>query len=88
MIMTKVSIHATLAGGDDNNYITLNGYTLFLSTPPSRVATPKSTAKSRRAMCFYPRHPRGWRRQHDRKRGYTMKFLSTPPSRVATRATA
>ena len=34
----------------------------FLSTPPSRVATPGSWATRACPACFYPRHPRGWRR--------------------------
>ena len=101
-----VSIHATLAGGDfASNALKLSSVT-FLSTPPSRVATMLmdaenpvfflflSTPPSRVAtvvlhvnddwelvsihatlaggdvglpypaayfICFYPRHPRGWR---------------------------
>ena len=37
-----------------------------------------------RRWCFYPRHPRGWRRGLLRERTTGAKFLSTPPSRVAT----
>ena len=35
---------------------------VFLSTPPSRVATHGLGPAQRTATCFYPRHPRGWRR--------------------------
>ena len=35
----------------------------FLSTPPSRVATPCRCSRLFACRCFYPRHPRGWRRQ-------------------------
>ena len=34
----------------------------FLSTPPSRVATFFNGFKNGCKLCFYPRHPRGWRR--------------------------
>ena len=57
---------------------------LFLSTPPSRVATSSPHPVQRRSACFYPRHPRGWRRFI---LGHVVRvgvFLSTPPSRVAT----
>ena len=36
-----VSIHATLAGGDRNAFIAPGQHVVFLSTPPSRVATAK-----------------------------------------------
>ena len=35
--------------------------------------------------CFYPRHPRGWRRRVTQMPSTRSVFLSTPPSRVATR---
>ena len=34
---------------------------MFLSTPPSRVATATVRSTHSRQKCFYPRHPRGWR---------------------------
>ena len=36
---------------------------LFLSTPPSRVATAPGSEFVSIFSCFYPRHPRGWRRR-------------------------
>ena len=35
---------------------------MFLSTPPSWVATRNNHKTPCRTKCFYPRHPRGWRR--------------------------
>ena len=126
----RVSIHATLAGGDIPLCRRVPCDMQFLSTPPSRVATPStgppagrmkmflSTPPSRVATtgagyrhptnqvsihatlaggdvtaqrlwklpsCFYPRHPRGWRRPPAPSVGGSGGvFLSTPPSRVAT----
>ena len=37
------------------------------------------------SCCFYPRHPRGWRRLSMPRKQTPPKFLSTPPSRVATK---
>ena len=37
-------------------------YPSFLSTPPSRVATYVRILIAKMWRCFYPRHPRGWRR--------------------------
>ena len=55
-----VSIHATLAGGDQDALAKAQGEVLFLSTPPSRVATRLVQTLQTRSS-FYPRHPRGWR---------------------------
>ena len=129
MVFSKVSIHATLAGGDDESFpasptpvivsihATLAGGDklptvqkelddMFLSTPPSRVATVFCSSCKRSSSCFYPRHPRGWRLPRPysftihlcfyprHPRGWRLLhsffmlvwvlFLSTPPSRVAT----
>ena len=56
-----VSIHATLAGGDGKPLWPCGMNTLFLSTPPSRVATVRHIAGLIWIASFYPRHPRGWR---------------------------
>ena len=42
----------------------------------------------RAGRSFYPRHPRGWRRQSDGESSKGVMFLSTPPSRVATHTLA
>ena len=41
----------------------------FLSTPPSRVATCSQKRWPSLIMCFYPRHPRGWRPGQCRRSG-------------------
>ena len=127
--MKLVSIHATLAGGDTVSHSSLTLTSLFLSTPPSRVATSHGIAscvrqrvsihatlaggdhlrspaqlpafhvsihatlaggdfllhlQCLRHWCFYPRHPRGWRRIPGSVSVCSRAFLSTPPSRVAT----
>ena len=79
-----VSIHATLAGGDTEWRGGAESETRFLSTPPSRVATGRRRRPGPRENCFYPRHPRGWRRGSLAKKTPPKLFLSTPPSRVAT----
>ena len=57
---------------------------MFLSTPPSRVATFRSASEFVLLPSFYPRHPRGWRRRARFALYQYNAFLSTPPSRVAT----
>ena len=57
---------------------------MFLSTPPSRVATKSAGLLARDTQSFYPRHPRGWRRVTVADLTGEKEFLSTPPSRVAT----
>ena len=56
-----VSIHATLAGGDQICCKSLPSTHAFLSTPPSRVATRRQKPIMNILSSFYPRHPRGWR---------------------------
>ena len=57
----NVSIHATLAGGDKNLKDKIDFAIVFLSTPPSRMATIPAFKPPSSSSCFYPRHPRGWR---------------------------
>ena len=64
MYFRKVSIHATLAGGDRRRNAAHELQSRFLSTPPSRVATRFQRSCKAAEGCFYPRHPRGWRRQN------------------------
>ena len=58
---------------------------MFLSTPPSRVATCNGAPVFPSGICFYPRHPRGWRPATFNIWQGGKSFLSTPPSRVATK---
>ena len=60
-VVVDVSIHATLAGGDVKMIDKDPDRWLFLSTPPSRVATSTKSLFPIRFFGFYPRHPRGWR---------------------------
>ena len=57
---------------------------MFLSTPPSRVATSLRSRRCPFPGWGYPRHPRGWRHNATPITGTEGLFLSTPPSRVAT----
>ena len=83
--LVMVSIHATLAGGDIERRNSYSFIFRFLSTPPSRVATSSTAFLIASGSCFYPRHPRGWRRLADSFTALNNTlFLSTPPSRVAT----
>ena len=90
----RVSIHATLAGGDECGLSDSVIGALFLSTPPSRVATSAVSVSIARAdvsihatlaggdgccsdrggdmVCFYPRHPRGWRPAIGATLGYAV----------------
>ena len=83
-IKTQISIHATLAGGDENSDSAALLASLFLSTPPSRVATYRYKTLFHTYHRFYPRHPRVWRRSLVVLGIVSWLFLSTPPSRVAT----
>ena len=63
VMQPDVSIHATLAGGDNSGKGRFEWEEVFLSTPPSRVATFGHQRNVLVHGSFYPRHPRGWRRQ-------------------------
>ena len=55
MLFDRVSIHATLAGGDQESYSQGWLKKMFLSTPPSRVATDEyEQAYSRLAFLSTP----------------------------------
>ena len=75
----NVSIHATLAGGDSAAYIGVTFGAAFLSTPPSRVATVVVPLSEHEKNRFYPRHPRGWRRKHNKKAYRKQGFYPRHP---------
>ena len=80
----QVSIHATLAGGDDAAATEKSAKCKFLSTPPSRVATASQTVSLwHRPVSIHATLAGG-----DGAQGHAeneqVRFLSTPPSRVAT----
>ena len=56
----------------------------FLSTPSARRATGRSAGCPRHTADFYPRPPRGGRRNKAPQFVNTKKFLSTPSARRAT----
>ena len=74
-----VSIHATLAGGDEIRQQMRREGEEFLSTPPSRVATKCDGRERVPAFCFYPRHPRGWRRPCTRHKRDKFCFYPRHP---------
>ena len=83
-----VSIHATLAGGDSAPPRSKTSASLFLSTPPSRVATSAWPRRPAGRSGFYPRHPRGWRRRSPGRSGGKLCFYPRHPRgwrRVASR---
>ena len=58
-----VSIHATLAGGDDIKFCCSCFDVSFYPRHPRGWRPSHGLKKRTRSMgCFYPRHPRGWRR--------------------------
>ena len=75
----NVSIHATLAGGDDCFPQSPRLHYRFLSTPPSRVATVVVPLSEHEKNRFYPRHPRGWRRKHNKKAYRKQGFYPRHP---------
>ena len=79
--LLSVSIHATLAGGDRICANQQHDEQQFLSTPPSRVATRLAFFLIHHIQCFYPRHPRGWRRT-----GYCISLVDGVVSIHATLA--
>ena len=79
-----VSIHATLVGGD---YTTMSSLKqpIFVSIHATLVGGDRQGRPQLPPPdCFYPRHPRGWRRKNPAIPIPQTKFLSTPPSWVAT----
>ena len=61
---------------------------VFLSTPSARRATRSWSGRGTAQRDFYPRPPRGGRRNEPLKRGILALFLSTPSARRATTKTA
>ena len=59
-------------------------WSIFQSTPPSRVATWFFLLGNSLQKYFNPHHPRGWRQKRKVRLKTYQIFQSTPPSRVAT----
>ena len=81
-----ISIHAPREGSDISGFYDLCGSEPFLSTLPARGATYDSARQwAEDHLNFYPRSPRGERRQWTPGRQTpTPAFLSTLPARGAT----
>ena len=79
-----VSIHATLAGGDSSKASPFLMRILFLSTPPSRVATAYMMEQLEDMMVSIHATLAGGDLRRVAVGANRVGFLSTPPSRVAT----
>ena len=80
----RVSIHATLAGGDPAFPDFLFSPGMFLSTPPSRVATARQPLEEPFRKVSIHATLAGGDTTFFRSCQQLFLFLSTPPSRVAT----
>ena len=79
-----ISIHALREEGDHCAIAVLAQTFQFLSTPSARRATHLAAAVANELINFYPRPPRGGRRQSGPHSPAKPKFLSTPSARRAT----
>ena len=84
-LQATVSIHATLAGGDAKWIESAQRWQMFLSTPPSRVATAVKAEIGIAGLVFLSTPPSRVATQLSYSKPVELcAFLSTPPSRVAT----
>ena len=81
---SNISIHALREEGDFSIVEFCPLCDTFLSTPSARRATLLRSAILPRSRDFYPRPPRGGRRNTAYQRGMADIFLSTPSARRAT----
>ena len=79
-----ISIHALREEGDASEKPRSEGFCRFLSTPSARRATYYSLHQHRIGHNFYPRPPRGGRREYYNTEHHWKIFLSTPSARRAT----
>ena len=79
-----ISIHALREEGDWMAVPRFAALFRFLSTPSARRATKDIRLLHRGFADFYPRPPRGGRRQPAERRSPLRRFLSTPSARRAT----
>ena len=84
LLAVRISIHALREEGDLQQTHRRLDFPRFLSTPSARRATPRAKTKQPRRHYFYPRPPRGGRRQADNRHQIQRRFLSTPSARRAT----
>ena len=81
---SMISIHALREEGDVLSVAVSITAGLFLSTPSARRATHFEEVTQHDCANFYPRPPRGGRRQQPYKISCPQGFLSTPSARRAT----
>ena len=79
-----ISIHALREEGDRASSTTLTLSPRFLSTPSARRATDEVEGDPFANADFYPRPPRGGRRNMMNVNQFYSEFLSTPSARRAT----
>ena len=82
--LTRISIHALREEGDSPFWHINDVAQIFLSTPSARRATHPVGGVRAGESDFYPRPPRGGRRNKAPQFVNTKKFLSTPSARRAT----
>ncbi|EFE93129.1 hypothetical protein GCWU000341_00208 [Oribacterium sp. oral taxon 078 str. F0262] len=82
---TRISIHAPLAGSDQERISPYFSPPRFQSTLPSRGATLMQRFIDREGIYFNPRSPRGERPYKKRIEVQNREFQSTLPSRGATK---
>ena len=80
----QISIHALREEGDFSRGRGSGSGRKFLSTPSARRATGRFVFSASVCVNFYPRPPRGGRRQALLQKAYRRIFLSTPSARRAT----
>ena len=79
-----ISIHALREEGDPVPRLPVCCHQKFLSTPSARRATNGSLGVTGCKVNFYPRPPRGGRREPRQAAEPSEEFLSTPSARRAT----
>ena len=80
----KISIHALREEGDQGSVPCVRHASQFLSTPSARRATFPRSRHTHSILYFYPRPPRGGRRNITSIAAIGSLFLSTPSARRAT----
>ena len=88
VLYNGISIHALREEGDLCLSETCETFPVFLSTPSARRATRQHVGPAALRRDFYPRPPRGGRREPESRFCCCRKFLSTPSARRATRPRA
>ena len=78
-VFCAISIHALREEGDRVKRSLVSVFSVFLSTPSARRATTQQDTPQKRCTDFYPRPPRGGRRQQYRHKPHGRNFYPRPP---------